>query len=428
MLSTSLKVSLGGLFIVFCSLSTQAQGLGNSPYSALGMGELYGNAFAPNLAMGGTGVSTANGFYINALNPALLIRNRYTTFDVGVIGQYHILQDPRQRQKEFGGNLGYLALSFPAAKNWTTGISLRPYSYINYQQKTFGKVGTTIYEATYTYEGKGGYNTVNFTNGFRVGKNLNLGIETALLFGGVNQKAQSQLQIGDGKDYLVSRNDRFNVSNLLLKVGAAYRQPLKQKEKFVNFGMTYDFKSRLSGQKTNTFEVNSAGGAPLTNPDTLLHTTGSSLATLPQAVRIGISYEKLYNLVVAFDYQSQSWANFVNSNGKSDGLRNNNSYHFGVEYMPKFTSSKYFDVIWYRAGVSYTQTPFLIASNPINDFNVSLGLGLPVGQKYVNMVNLSVVAGQRGGISESTFREQYIKIVVGLSLKDDRWFQKFKVD
>jgi hypothetical protein len=78
--------------LFFLQTKIFAQGLGNSPYSAIGLGELLSSAYSPNNGMGDAGVSSANPLYINALNPALLARNRYTMFDVGVIGQYKGLQ------------------------------------------------------------------------------------------------------------------------------------------------------------------------------------------------------------------------------------------------------------------------------------------------------------------------------------------------
>ncbi|TAE95888.1 MAG: hypothetical protein EAZ80_08905, partial [Runella slithyformis] len=119
---------------VFFTSQLLAQGLGNSPYSALGIGEQYSSGFSTNNGMGDVGVSSANGLYINPMNPALLVRNRYTTFDVGLLGNYKLLKDSRQQQREFGGNLGYIALSFPAGPKWSLGFSLKPYSYVNYQQ------------------------------------------------------------------------------------------------------------------------------------------------------------------------------------------------------------------------------------------------------------------------------------------------------
>ena len=405
-----------------------AQGLGNSPYSALGIGELYSSGYAPNNATGDAGVSSANGFYINSLNPALLVRNRFTTFDVGLIGRYKVIANQTQSQKEFAGNLGYIALSFPVSAKWSSGLSLKPLSFVNYTQNGYGRVGTTIYEAQYKYIGKGGLNTVNFTNGFKIGKSLNLGIETSFVFGGITKESESQLKIGDGRDYIFSRLDRINVSDLMLKLGAAWQQELK-KDTYFNFGATYDFKNQLAGKRANTFEIQTPSRQPVTNPDTLL-SSGNLGLTLPSSFRVGISYEKFLNLLVSLDYQHQNWSQFANSGKGAESsvvYQDQSAYHFGIEYMPRYNSTKYFDLIWYRAGLSYVKTPYIIGGRSIDDLSISFGLGLPVGRNYVNLINLSVVAGQRGGITDKTFREQYAKIVLGVSLKDN-WFQKFKVD
>jgi hypothetical protein len=94
---------------------------------------------------------------------------------------------------------------------------------------------------------------------------------------------------------------------------------------------------------------------------------------------------------------------------------------------PKANSTKYFDLVWYRAGMTYVKTPVIIGSKPIDDLSVSLGLGLPVGRGLSNTINLSFVFGSRGTISTQTFRERYARVVLGFTLKD-LWFQKFKVD
>ncbi len=429
-----MNINIKKPFLLCCAIvlsvytQTTAQGLGNSPYSALGIGELYSAAYAPNNATGDAGVSSANGFYINSLNPALLFRNRFTTFDVGISGQYKVMANQTQSQKEFAGNLGYIALSFPVSAKWSAGLSLKPLSFVNYTQNGYGRVGSTIYEAQYKYIGRGGLNTVNFTNGFKIGKSLNVGLETSFVFGGITKESESQLKIGDGNDYIVSRLDRINVSDILLKLGAAWQQEIK-KDTYLNFGATYDFKNRLSGKLSNTFEILAPNRQPITNPDTLL-SSGNLGLTLPSSFRVGVSYEKYLNLLISLDYQNQSWSQFANSGKGAESsvvYRNQSSYHLGIEYMPRYTSTKYFDLIWYRAGMSYVKAPYIIGGQPIDDISVSLGLGLPVGRNYVNLINLSVVAGQRGGITEKTFREQYAKIVLGVSLKDS-WFQKFKVD
>lgn len=411
---------------VFFTSQLLAQGLGNSPYSALGVGELYSSGYAPNNGMGDVGVSSGNGMNINPINPALLFRNRFVTFDVGLIGQYKILQDNRQRQREFGGNLGYLALSFPASSKWSLGVSLRPYSFVDYQRNSYNQIGKSIYEAQYIYQGKGGINKISFTNGFQLSKSLTVGVEAYYLLGLTNRIAKSQLRIGDGRDYTVSRDDRVNFSDFNLKLGAAWRQVLKP-EKYLNFGVAYDLSNKISAARTTTIELLNAGGQAITNPDTVFQKNNLALK-LPSTLRVGISYEKPYNLLVAFDYEQQDWSKYVGPSNNNEGMRRAQSYHFGVEYMPKFTSTKYRELMWYRAGFTYAQTPLMVGGKAIDDLSVSLGTSLPIGSGLVNFVNLSFVLGQRGDITTQTFRERYARVVLSLSLKDRGWFQKFKVD
>jgi hypothetical protein len=410
--------------MLFLQTKVFAQGLGNAPYSAIGLGELLSPGYAPNNAMGDAGVSSANPLYINSLNPALLVKNRYTMFDVGVIGQYKSLQDTKQNQRDFGGNLGYLALAFPVAPKWSAGISLKPYSFVNYQQNSYSRIGTSIYEAQYVYSGKGGLNQINFTNGFQVGKNLNLGIEGTYLFGNFNRSVTSQLRIGDSRDYIVSRDDRLNFKDANLKLGAAWKQKLKG-DHYLNFGGTYSLASSVATIRNTTIEVQTSTNSPVTNPDTI--TQANLNVSLPSKWRVGMSYEYQYRLTVSADYERQNWADYVGVSGTNENMRNGQSYHVGLEYMPKYNSTKYWDLVFYRAGFSYNQTPLVISGKPVDDMSVSFGLSLPVGRNFVNLINLSFVAGQRGSVSAQTFRERYGRVVVGFSLKDV-WFQKFKVD
>ena len=77
--------------IIFTNVSfaqKESRLYGNSPYSALGIGDvLSGNSIA-NDAMGGTGITFGNGIYINNINPAMLAKNRYVAFNTGLRGQY----------------------------------------------------------------------------------------------------------------------------------------------------------------------------------------------------------------------------------------------------------------------------------------------------------------------------------------------------
>lgn len=408
----------------FIQTNVQAQGLGNAPYSAIGVGELMSPGYAPSNGMGDAGVSSANPLYINSLNPALLVTNRYTMFDVGIVGQYKGLRDAKQAQRDFGGNIGYLALSFPLAPKWSAGISLKPYSFINYQQNSYARIGTSIYEAQYVYAGKGGLNQISFTNSVQLFKSLSVGIDANYLFGNYDKSVTSQVRIGDSRDYLVSYDDRYNMKDLNFRGGVAWKQKLK-KDHYLNFGATYKLSSDVTTQRNTTIEVQSSSNSPVTNPDTVTQT--NLKATLPSTWRVGLSYEYLYRVLISADYERQNWSKYVGVGGTNEKMRNGQSYHFGIEYLPKYNSTKYWDLVFYRAGFTYNQSPLVIGTKPIDDMSVSLGVSLPVGRNFVNLINLSVVAGQRGSISSQAFRERYARFVIGFSLKDV-WFQKFKVD
>ncbi|MDP5121412.1 MAG: hypothetical protein NWQ46_07455, partial [Spirosomaceae bacterium] len=82
-------IGLSGLFILLVTSQVFSQGQGNSPYSVFGLGEPASMTNVTQDAMGGTGVSFGNTFYVNFLNPAMLVKNRsigaykYVAFSVG---------------------------------------------------------------------------------------------------------------------------------------------------------------------------------------------------------------------------------------------------------------------------------------------------------------------------------------------------------
>jgi hypothetical protein len=59
-------------------ICTQAQ---NSPFSGFGIGSLAEEGNIAQQLNGSTGVSSSNSFYVNLLNPALLVRNGSVVFD-----------------------------------------------------------------------------------------------------------------------------------------------------------------------------------------------------------------------------------------------------------------------------------------------------------------------------------------------------------
>ncbi len=425
------------LTIVICvSNYSEAQESFNSPYSAFGIGEIYGDAFSDNIAMGSAGVSTGSGFQVNNLNPALWVRNRFTTFDFGIIGQYKQIDSGAKHQQNASGNLAYINLSFPVATKWNLGVSLKPFSVVNYENTTYKLLpgaSTIAFSETKTY-GKGGINQASFTNSFQIGKYLSLGLESAYYFG--NFRKTSEVTLGfaadpnyplpTGAEYQVGLNERTIVNDFSFKGGAALKIPIRKDKKiFWNLGGTYSLGTQLNATQTTSFELTQSGNN-IVAPDTLENSLGGSL-TLPALYQVGTSFEWPFKLILAVDYSYQDWSKYRNFSNSNEGLKSVGRIHVGAEYLPNFNSLNYFNIVRYRLGFSHGDMPYTIGGQNGTDTNVSLGLTFPMGGRYSNYISVAFAGGRRGTTGGGMVRETYGKMVLGITLMD-RWFVKQKIE
>lgn len=408
-----------------------AQGLGNSPYSALGIGELYSPGNVTNMGMGDVGISNASSFYLNLQNPALLARRtRFTVFEVGLMGQSKTISqnisNDLKSQSNFAGNLAYLALSFPANSRWNISVSLKPYTYVNYNIQKIEAVPGTPYYAEYNYTGRGGLNKATFANGFRLTKNLYVGAEASFLFGNITNSSDARAIVSQTTDIRVTHLNRTNYSDIVYKLGAAWRPKINDTWT-LNLGATYDPKIRVKAVQTDIYQQTSLSGQAIAAPDTL-RLNSNALSTLPQQMHFGASIEKGNNLMFGVDVGFQKWSQYRTADNKAGNLADAMTVAAGLEYTPKPTSNRYRDLITYRLGFQYNQMPYLANNGAqLNDINGSLGLSIPLGAYFVNHVTLSIVGGQRGVLSGTQIKEQYVRFGLGFSL-NDWWFRKTVID
>ncbi|WP_174842719.1 OmpP1/FadL family transporter [Spirosoma rhododendri] len=420
------------LAVTLVSSLAHGQGLGNTPYSALGLGEAYPLGNAANIGMGGLGISNPNPFYLNLQNPALLAtRPPVTVFEVGLQGLSRSLtqriSNSTQSQQNFGANLGYLAVAFPANPRWSMSVSLRPFTYVNYSTVQVQQVPGTNRSGVYDYKGSGGLNKASFATGFRLfeKKNVYVGGEASFLFGNITNSSAAYVALnGNGTDTQVNLLNRVNYGDVVFKLGAAWRPKLSENWT-LNLGATYDPETRIKGTQTDIYQLTQSS-SPITTPDTARNNvTGKT--TLPQQVHAGISIERNNRFTAGVDVGYQQWSRFRNNDNVSTGLLDAITTAVGFELTPKSNSTRYRDLITYRLGAQYNQMPYEIGGTRINDMNVSTGVSLPLGRYRVNQVTLSLVYGQRGVLAGMQVREQYLRMALGFSLAD-RWFVKRVID
>lgn len=429
-----MKKNISNIFIFaflffIVSQNIQGQGLGNSPYSSLGLGERYSNAYSENLSMAGLGVASvfgsSSGLYVNNLNPGLLARNKFTVFSMGMNGQYKGLKTTTESQRSFAMNLNYVNLSFPVKKHWSMGIAIQPYSYTNMALKS-AEIAVPSDTTRYVthFGAKGGITKLSWTNGWEH-KELSVGIETAVLFGQIKRTTDSQLQ-NDGQFYAVNFVDQQNYNGLYYRLGAAWHHKLK-KDKYLNFGFVMEPSKNINGERVRTTQTFTNDGTPTTLGDTLANSILNTKVMLPSDYKLGISFENNSKYTVFADVAIGKNSLFKNLTGVNEGLKDTFTFGMGIEYFPNFTSTKYLKRAVYRAGFSTGTSPYsnVKTGKQYTESNLAFGIGLPL--RNSSFINLGYTLGRRGSKNDSGILENNNKISIGFTL-NDIWFVKTKID
>jgi hypothetical protein len=421
------------LLIVFTTIyqTSWSQGQGNSPYSTIGIGEVAEESVAAQDMMGGTGVSFTNSFYVNHINPAMLVKgrtiglNKYVVFNVGLKGNYKVMQQGTKIQDDFGMNLSNISFVFPIKPKWAMGVSIKPYSVVDYSSKLKKDFVGSNDVNNLEYKSTGGLSRVAFTNSFQIGKSLFWGIEGQYNFGNIQRDTTSFIS---GTSEYFRNSARYSPKGASLKTGLTYQQKLS-KDWSLNVGGIYQLGSTLKGEQLRVFSVlGEYGNGPqyIQDPDTLGQTTLST--QIPSRYKFGISLESSYHWMFAAEYGVTRWNGLSHFDPvASKVMVDSKELNFGMEWLPNKSSSKYIDQFFYRLGYKQIDTPYKIYNTVVKDRAFSLGLSLPMGKVSPSYLDLAVQVGRRGVNANNLIQENYTKVSVSFSLLST-WFTKSRID
>ncbi len=407
----------------------EARLTGNSPYSALGIGDIAPSGSIASDAMGGTGLTFGNGIYLNTANPAMLAKNRFVTFSTGMRGQYRTLSDGTNSQSDFGVNLSQVMMAFPLKPKWSMSLGLRPHSSVEYEARYVKPVTGTTNNVQYIYKGSGGFSKATLGTGHLIGKSLYIGVEGAYYFGNISRDTTSRLLLNDGEDYYLRYTDRVNAKGFGAKGGFVWQQKLAEKW-YLNVGGTYEVQSKLNANQLRSLTTlieGQNGPQILKKPDTLGIANGNMI--LPSQYSLGISLESPLKWIFALEYSKQDWKQYRNFQGVAEpSLTASERFAAGIEFLPKVTSTAYFDQVFYRVGFQQVKTPYIINNTQVIDRSISFGLSTPLGFRNLSYIDFGVALGNRGVAGNGLVKENYVKLSLGFSLIDTRWFLKSKID
>lgn len=378
----------------FIALVSNAQGLGNSPYSRVGIGDLMsyrGNV--RNMGMGFAGSSLSSKDYINVLNPAGLANFRdpvvdslvkkfgkqyvdsLVKFDVGLTMQYKSFKAGDNHSTSSGANINNIAFTFPVSKSVTSGFMLAPLTIVQnkYSYKDTVANDPNNYSALYKYLGNGGVYQFQWMNGVGISKNLALGLTVAYNFGTITQEKTSQLitdpNYPDAENE-VGAQSKTNYSGASFKPGLIYKKYLYKRiktpyyvydsirsvaqdgttsysidtiEKFritrkispvvFKFGASAELFPNVKATQTQSLFVRNPRNL-ISSDSTVSKNTGKSY--FPTTYRFGASLENPGLWLLALDVAYTDWSDF-DKNRTKDSELNTSSYTFAVggEIMPR---------------------------------------------------------------------------------------------
>ncbi len=414
-----MKRILAGFACLVCfGLMVDAQSI----YSFEGLGSLNHQGMPNNFAMGEVGIGTPSIWHINTQNPANLVYNNFSTFQLGVEVDRRSFSGDEISGSDTDGGLRFLGYAFPIIPGkWSSSFGILPYSSVSYNTFSRGTVSGTggTVEQISDNRGEGGLTNFFWANGFTVKKKLYVGVRTTYTFGSIDKN--STISIG-GVDVPVS-NANYKVlesySDLNFLFGLGYRQKLSE-QKFLNFGAIYSPNSGINGSSEFSLTRLSNAGreletVPLGNSDIEF--------SLPTTFGFGMSYEKLNMYKIGFDIESQGWSS---AGGTNEEYNNSFKVAVGAEYTPEFDDvNSYWRRIKYSAGFNYQRLPYIVNNQSLTDFGINFGASLPVSG--FSSLDLAFKWGQLGESSNGLIKETYYKIVIGATI-NDRWFIKRKYD
>ena len=420
---------------VFTIQQSYAQEGTASPYSFYGIGSLKFKGTVENRSMGGLSIYM-DSIHINLRNPASYTgknleafgnESRPVKFTVGGTYTSTDLKSDNSTDKTSSTTFDYLALSIPLGK-FGFGFGLMPYTSVGYKLESLDENENI----SNRFNGEGGVNKAFFGLGYQITDELSVGVDAHYNFGNIQNSTIEFVYDGDGVPVQSQsqESNRSDLSGLNFNLGLSYKRMLNEKFEFVS-AATFTPESNLTSKNERSFTTITLD--PRFNQQIQVDLEALGLAEtdliIPAKFSIGAGIGQPRKWFAGAEYSTQKTSNFSNALYTSSAAQyeDASTFSLGGFYIPQYNSfTSYFKRAVYRTGLRYEKTGLNINNESINEFGISFGVGLPVGNGISN-ANLGFEIGKRGTTNSNLIQENFINFQLSLSL-NDRWFVKRKYD
>ncbi len=399
----------------------------NEPYTRFGYGILQPNYFGQSRGMGGVSAALREENLINIANPASYSAIRITTLESGLQLKFISLRAFNSKETSFNGQFSYLAMGFPLSPRWSMVLAIVPYSNIGYKQ-VLDNIIPVLGPQKAIYSGEGGLTQAFMGHGFTIAKGLSIGFNAGYVFGNIessqstvflndtvyNARISSTQQLGGFNfEYGAQYNFRTNKdSKFTVGYDGAYGNAIITREKL----FTDRFTSNIRGNERSLDTITSKAQPP-------------KASFLPTKNSLGISYKFQNKLLLATEINYDIYSSVV-YNGLNAGFRDAWRVAVGGQYTPDITSvSNYWDLVDYRAGISYGKTNLRIHQQDIDQYALTFGLGLPLRSytqsQVSSKINIGFEIGQLGSVTAANVLQKYFNVHIGFVL-NQLWFNRYR--
>ncbi|WP_026935256.1 membrane protein [Christiangramia echinicola] len=401
----------------FSAFIAEAQENVSSPYSYYGIGLTNFKGTVENRSMGGLSIF-ADSIHINMQNPASYGRLKMTNYSIGASHDRINLKSDVASDNAKITSLDYLSLAFPVSDKVGIGLGVVPYTSVGY------RILDTEEGSASLLNGRGGMNKVFLSAGWAVTNELSVGVDANYNFGNF-QNSQS---INRGElQYGTTDVNRSDIKGFTFNFGANYQKMINE-TLTLHVSSTYapamDLDSE-NGRAISTVDFSGGTGRVIDFRELDLANTQFEF---PSKVSLGAGLGERNKWFVGAEYAnvgSSSYEDSFSFRGDNGEYEDASQISVGGFYIPQYNSfSSYFERVVYRAGFRFDETGLIVNDEPINEFGMSFGLGLPVGSNFSN-INLGIELGQRGTRDSGLIQENFLRLSIGLSL-NDKWFTKRK--
>ena len=415
-----------GLLIVLVSIQGFAQRNNISPYSFFGTGEETSQKTVEEISMGQIGTAFNSTYRFTFSNPAALASLQFTTYSIAGQNIAIKVDDGNNTGNASTASLSYIALGIPLGPKSGFSFGLQPNTTVGYSLTKEFKNTSGELQALDLFQGEGGTNRVFLGFGYQPHKNINIGAEVAYIFGSIEN---TLLNRRDGVQFATMHKTDTDITGTTAKIGVQYFTKITDKL-VLKTGAVVHLSNKLSAEGNELlFSLVNTGGGVVSARDTVVNKSFESTIKRPNITVIssGVGEENKWYAGIEYSFRDAlDFSNDVLNQNTVISYGKSNRLSFGGFYTPKYNSvTSYWQRVTYRGGVKFKQTGLVVNNTQVNDFGISFGVGLPIGQQLSNL-NLGFELGKRGEINNELVKENYINFRLSLTL-NDKWFKKRKI-